>query len=522
MNVTHNLARPVNGEPDTRLLLVDDRPENLFSLRQILSSEGYTLDLAGSGTEALRYLLRYRYACILCDVQMPEMNGMELVKLVRADPSHSETAVMFITAHGETNKLLLEALELGALDFVTKPVEPQVLRAKVRVFASLQQKRLELAAQHDLFDATMGRLNEGVLVTDGAEGAVFVNQAMQRMWHAPIELQHALRQFQQVPLHHPTTQEVIPIHENPFYLAEQGIPVVEEEVFIFRDRAEGQFWSVSVLPINAGGRRNPLVAVVVRDVTRERRAISEIRSKNRDLEEYAYAASHDLKAPLRHIRSFANILQQELRDVENAAAKGALNFMVQASEDMRQLIDGLLELSTAGAAALERETFLVDNLMREIWANELSEVVPPDASLIVETADGAVWADRGALRRVFVNLLENAIKFRRKDVPLNVRVTVTELPTVDRILVRDNGIGIAPEHAERIFQVFQRLHSKGEYEGCGIGLALCKRVVELHGGGIWVAAQLGKLDGTTVVIELPRFVTTESNPDATGATRPTH
>lgn len=522
MNVAHNLARPVSEELDTRLLLVDDRPENLYSLRQILSSEGYALDLASSGTEALRYLLRNRYACILCDVQMPEMNGMELVKLVRADPLHCETAVMFITAHGETNQLLLEALDLGALDFVTKPVEPQVLRAKVRVFASLQRKRLELAAQHDLFDATMGSLNEGVLVTDGAEGAVFVNRAMQRLWHSPIDLQHALRQFQQVPIYDVTTQDVIPTHKNPFHLAERGVPVVEQEILIFRDKPEAHYWSVSVLPINSEARRNPVVAVVARDITSERRAFVEIRSKNRDLEEYAYAASHDLKAPLRHIRSFGTILQQELRGVENAAAKGALDFMVQAAEDMRQLIDGLLELSTAGAAALERDTFSLNGLVQEIWERELAELVPGDAKLLFDATDGTVWADRGAMRRVFVNLLENAIKFRRKDAPLTVRVSVTELPTVDRILVRDNGIGIAPEHAERIFQVFQRLHSKSEYDGCGIGLALCKRVLELHGGGIWVAAQLGTLEGTTVVMELPRLVTGEANRDESGATRTVH
>lgn len=519
MNVAHNLVRPVNEEPDARLLLVDDRPENLYSLRQILSSEGYTLDLASSGTEALRFLLRNRYACILCDVQMPEMSGMELVKLVRADPQHSETAVMFITAHGETSQLLMEALDLGALDFVTKPVEPQILRAKVRVFASLQQKRQELAAQHDLFEATMGTLNEGVLVTDGAEGAVFVNRAMQRMWHAPIDLSNALSEFQQVPIYHSSNRAVIPIHENPFFLAQQGIGVLEQEIFIFRDKAEGQYWSVSVLPISGATRRKPVVAVVARDVTSERRALVEIRSKNRDLEQYAYAASHDLKAPLRHIRSFANILQQELGDIESAAAKGALEFMVQAAEDMRTLIDGLLELSTVGAVALERQTVVVEALIGEVWSNELAEVVPGDATLSVEPAGGTVWADPGAMRRVFANLLENAIKFRRLDMPLTVSVTVTRLPTSDRIVVRDNGIGIAPEHAERIFQVFQRLHSKGEYEGCGIGLALCKRVLELHGGGIWVAAQIGGTDGTTVVMELPRFTTWDSAHEEPGGTR---
>lgn len=506
MNVVNNLARPLGEEPEVRLLLVDDRPENLYSLRQILASEGYALDLASSGTEAMRYLLRNRYACILCDVQMPEMNGVELVKLVRADPLHGDTAVMFVTAHSHTNQLLLEALDLGALDFVTKPIEPQVLRAKVRVFVRLQRKHLELAAQHDLFDATMGALHEGVVVTDGECGAVFVNRAMQRLWHSRIDLEVALRQFQHVPIYHATTHDVLPIHENPFYLAEQGLTVVAQEILLFREKTEGQYWNVSVLPVTSATRRNPVVALVVRDVTSERRALVEIRSKNRDLEQYAYAASHDLKAPLRHIRAFANILQQELQGTQTDAAKGALTFMVQAAEDMRQLIDGLLELSTAGVVALERETFAVGTLASEVWSKELADVAPPDATLSVETPTATIWADRGAMRRVFVNLLENAIKFRRKDVPLILRINVSQLPTVDRVTVRDNGIGIASEHAERIFQVFQRLHAKGEYAGCGIGLALCKRVLELHGGSIWVATQIGTQEGTSVVMELPRFM----------------
>lgn len=522
MNAVHNLVRSTADAPSARLLLVDDRPENLFSLRQILSSEGYALDLANSGTEALRFLLRNRYACILCDVQMPEMNGMDLVKLVRADPMHRDTGVMFITAHGETTQRLLEAFELGALDFVTKPVEPQILRAKVRVFASLEQKRVELAKQRDLFDATMGSLNEGVVVTDGAAGAVFVNQAMQRLWHDPIELPLALRQLQQVPVYNPATQAPIPLQENPFYMAEHAMPVFDQEILIFRDKMDGQYWSVSVLPVPDATRRKPIVAVVARDVTSERRAIVEIRSKNRDLEQYAYAASHDLKAPLRHIRSFATILQQELRGVESPAARGALNYMVQAAEDMRQLIDGLLELSTTGALALDRHTFLVNTLVQEVWATELAEVVPEDATLEIETSEAAIWADRGAMRRVLVNLLENSIKFRRITEPLRVRITVLEMPTVDRILIQDNGIGIATEHAERIFQVFQRLHSKGEYQGCGIGLSLCKRVLELHGGAIWVAPQSEAQGGATMIMELPRIMTNETTRTEVSGPRTVH
>jgi signal transduction histidine kinase len=504
MNLAQYINHPSTEQGDTRLLLVDDRPENLYALRQILAPEGYVLDLAPSGVEALRLLLRNRYACILCDVQMPQMSGLEFVKLVRADPTHSETAVMFITAFGGTNERLVEALELGALDYVTKPVEPQVLRAKVRVFVSLEQKRVEIARQRDLFHAAMSSLHEGVLVTDGATGAVFINDAMKQMYGGLLEPRSALGQLQALEVYAPSTRERLPESQNPFFLAEKAVGVLDRQIQVFTDSGEESYWNVSVLPIPSIARSAPIVAVVVRDVTAERDAMTEIQRKNRDLEQYAYAASHDLKAPLRHIRSFGNILQQELQGEENPAVQSALSFMIRAAEDMRELIDGLLQLSTAGAQALQRETIFVAQLVEEIWETELADVAPTDAILEKGDEDAVVWADRTALRRVLVNLLENSVKFRRPDVPLVISVNVEASSTMDRVIVRDNGIGVAPEHAERVFQVFQRLHPKGEYDGCGIGLALCKKVLELHSGRIWLSQDAGQSWGTTVVLELPR------------------
>lgn len=504
MNVAQYMGQSSTEQGDTRLLLVDDRPENLYALRQILAPEGYVLDLAPSGVEALRLLLRNRYACILCDVQMPQMSGLEFVKLVRADPTHSETAVMFITAFGGTNERLVEALELGALDYVTKPVEPQVLRAKVRVFVTLEQKRVEIARQRDLFHAAMSSLHEGVLVTDGATGAVFINDAMKRMWGGPLDARSALTQLQSLDVYSPSTREKLPENHNPFWLAERALGVLDRQIQVFTESGEERHWNVSVLQIPSTPRSAPIVAVVVRDVTAERHAMTEIQRKNRDLEQYAYAASHDLKAPLRHIRSFGNILQQELQGEESPAVQAALNFMIRAAEDMRELIDGLLQLSTAGAQALERESVFVAKLIAEIWDNELADVAPSDATLENVDEDAVVWADRTALRRVLVNLLENAVKFRRPEVPLVIGIDVEASSTMDRITVRDNGIGVAPEHAERVFQVFQRLHPKGEYEGCGIGLALCKKVLELHGGRIWLSRSESQVAGTSVILELPR------------------
>ncbi|MEO0600921.1 MAG: response regulator [Myxococcota bacterium] len=133
--------------PQARVLLVDDLPENLFALQQILKREPYAVDAAQSAEQALRLMLEYEYACVLCDVQMPGIDGLEFIRIVRDDPDLHHVPITFLTAHGRDPRITEEAFRHDAFDFVTKPVEPEVVRSKVRVFAQLQEQRLKLKEQ---------------------------------------------------------------------------------------------------------------------------------------------------------------------------------------------------------------------------------------------------------------------------------------------------------------------------------------------------------------------------------------
>src|SRR5690606_3755889 len=154
------------------------------------------------------------------------------------------------------------------------------------------------------------------------------------------------------------------------------------------------------------------------------------------------------------------------------------------------------------------------HLLRDVWEQQLRGADPIDAELVIQKNLPTVWADADALRQVAANLLSNSIKFRRQGQTLRIDVRGERLPTSSRVIFTDNGIGIRPEHAERIFQVFQRLHTKEEYEGSGIGLALCKKIMELHGGSIGVQSQSGT--GASFVLELPAHRATASNENQSG------
>lgn len=496
-----------------RLLIVDDREENLYAFGQMLRSESYHVDLARSAQEAFRFLLRYRYACLLCDVQMPEINGYELVSVLRQDPEHRETPVMFITAHGSSDAQVQQAFQLGAVDFVTKPVDPVVLRAKLEVFAALERRQLELQRQRDLFQGVMQSLQEGLIVLEADGTASYTNSRLHQLWGAAFAQERAGEQLREQNLYEPASGAELREEEHPFRMALDGQAVLEREVRVqTASHPDGSYWSVSALPIAPRDSEPVRMAVLIRDIEQQKQAELEIQRKNRDLEQYAYAASHDLKAPLRHITSFAAILEQEMGGYDNAAAQEALKYIVRAANEMRILVDGLLALSTAGAQALEPQLLDLKPLLKRVWDQELRARPTVEAELRVRDDLPCIWADADAMRQVISNLLSNAVKFRKPEVVLRIEVWGDRLPTSTRLMFKDNGIGIAPGHAERIFQVFQRLHTREEYEGSGIGLALCKKILELHGGSIEARGQAGV--GAEFVLELPTQSWRASDPQS--------
>lgn len=243
------------------------------------------------------------------------------------------------------------------------------------------------------------------------------------------------------------------------------------------------------------------------DVSERRRAdeklrslLEELKTSNADLEQFAYVASHDLQEPLRTVTSYLQLLQKKYRDRLDADANEFIGFAVDAALRMRSLIRDLLEYSRVERRGKPLEPTDSGAIVQNATHNLASVIAEEGATLEIDPLP-RVMADPAQLTSLFQNLIGNAIKYRREDAPPVIRIGAERRGNCWQFSVVDNGIGMDPQYHERIFMIFQRLHGVGTYEGTGIGLAVCKRIVERHGGRIWVQSRAG--EGAAFFFTLP-------------------
>jgi len=244
-------------------------------------------------------------------------------------------------------------------------------------------------------------------------------------------------------------------------------------------------------------------ARIVAELAALQAAEAELRRSNQELEQFAYVASHDLQEPLRKVASFCQLLEQRYAGQLDARADQYIGFAVDGARRMQDLINDLLAFSRVGR--IEQPFTDVDcALLVERVRTDLSRVIEENgAEIVVAGTLPVVHGDAGLLRLVFQNLFANAIKFRAEAAP---RVELSADADGDwwRFRCSDNGIGIDAEYAERIFVLFQRLHPRTQYEGTGIGLAMCRKIVEYHGGRMWLDIEPGgDAQGSTFYFTLP-------------------
>jgi PAS domain S-box-containing protein len=246
--------------------------------------------------------------------------------------------------------------------------------------------------------------------------------------------------------------------------------------------------------------------VVMRDITESKRAeeklqeaTQELARSNEELEQFAYVASHDLQEPLRAVTGYLGLLETRLRDKLDDKGREYMNGAVEGALRMGALITDLLALSRAGT---QRKTLVSADLNQVLdqALRSLSVSVRETGAKITRDALPVLRMDRSQMAQLFQNLIGNALKFRGQGAP-EVHVGAQREPKRWLLTVRDNGIGIEPKDFQRIFLIFQRLHTRQEYPGTGIGLALCKKIVERHGGSIWVESQAGQ--GSTFSFTIP-------------------
>jgi len=276
--------------------------------------------------------------------------------------------------------------------------------------------------------------------------------------------------------------------------------------FVNRRKDGSLYWEqASIQPIrNLEGRVTNYLGIKL-DITQRKQAedrhealLNELKRSNQDLEQFAYVASHDLKQPLRQISSFATLLERRLGDKAEGDIRDYLNYLTDGAKRMQSLVNDLLDYSRVSHRPLHND----DVDMNQIAAAALSLLQVPVAEAAAQIHCGVlphVRGDRSQLEHLLQNLVGNALKYRSADRPPVITVACDEQGVFS---VADNGIGIPPDQAERVFMIFQRLHTAQTYEGTGIGLAVCRKIVERHGGRIWLESA-GEGKGTTFFFTLP-------------------
>lgn len=280
-------------------------------------------------------------------------------------------------------------------------------------------------------------------------------------------------------------------------------------------QADSSVQAVPVLHLSDRDSADSMLIAAVRGMVRQRKAElalaeatagleaanEELRRSNEDLKQFAFVASHDLQEPLRTVTTFVQLIAQEAEGRLTEAEKGYFDHVVAGANRMRSLINDLLSYSQVGRKDMPKAT--VDMTAVVAWAIENLAGQAAEAGVEVRTAERLpkVWGNFAQLGQVIQNLLSNAIKYRVPDKPLVVEVGTRETHGPQCVIsVRDNGIGIAAEYHEKIFAPFKRLHGP-DVPGTGIGLALCRRIVDMHGGRIWVESEPGR--GSTFFLRLP-------------------
>jgi signal transduction histidine kinase len=406
-----------------KILLVDDREDNLFSMETILEPDGYQLIKANSGRQALKILLtEFDFALILMDVKMPNLNGFETAALIYEREKLKHIPIIFITANTYGEENVFKGYRTGAVDYIYKPINPGLLRAKVAVFVDLYKKNSQLVLQE--------------------KKLIAINKSLQN--------------------------EI-----NDRKASEEKITELNKKLLS---------------------------------------TIEGLEKANKELDRFAFMASHDLQEPLRKIRTFSDRLQVKYKDQLDEDGILNINRIQKSAVRMEELINDILTFSKLSD---QKDLFvktdlnaLVKETLEELQQTILEKKAELEIGILPE-----LDVNPRLMKPLFFNLLSNALKYSKKNVVPIIKISSEDFVNEEingrgkssekysRIYIKDNGIGFEQQYAEQIFEMFQRLHSQAEYKGNGIGLTLCQQIVEKHHGFISALSKVN--EGSTFIVSLP-------------------
>lgn len=363
---------------------------------------------------------------------------------------------------------------------------------------------LKLEQSQSLLESILKSVGSGIIVADETGKFLLYNPAAEKLFgigatvSSPAEWSKLYGFFAEDGI------TPLPEDELPLVRAIRGQSVSGMRVYIKNAGLKDGLWlSMNARPLVTADGAIAGGVISFEDITRQKELEQEAARSNADLEQFASVAAHDLQEPLRTVVSFLNLLEQRTKNQLDEKSARYVHNAVSGAKRMQVLINDLLAYSrirTKGQPfALVNMQLVIQDVLDDLGGNIAESAAKIDIGRLPN-----VRGDRSQLRHLCLNLINNAIKFRKQDEPLRIEVGVTEsrkTPHLVTFYFRDNGIGIEPEFYERIFVIFRRLHGMDEYPGTGIGLAICQRIVERHGGRIWVESALGV--GSTFYLTLP-------------------
>jgi PAS domain S-box-containing protein len=514
-------------EPKANVLLVDDEPTNLLALEAALEGRGLNLVKAVSGEEALRHLLKEEFAVILLDVRMEGLSGFDTARLIRGRDRTRHTPILFVTAYETSELSVAEAYRLGAVDYLVKPLLPEVLRAKVAGFVELHRRSEQIRDQaeelhrleqreleHRLTEAGLRRFQaviensfEAVSMLD-ADGTVrYASPSTARnLGYIPEEVvgRNALD------LTHPDDR---PITAALFARLLQRPGGSETAAFRYRHKNGSWRW-VEATWTNLLGE--PSVRAVVsnyRDVTEQRelqnalhKEAERLAEAARHKDEFLAMLAHELRNPLAPLLNGVEVL--ELAGADPATLAETRAMLRRQARHLARLVNDLLDTSrlSQGKVRLERKPLDLAALVRTAVADRRHAAGQAGLEVVAAVPDGpvAAEADEARLTQVLTNLLDNAVKFTEAGGRVEVGLAADVAAGQAVLRVADTGVGIEPGLLTTLFEPFRQAdrsldRSKG---GLGLGLALVKGLVELHGGTVEARSE-GPGRGSEFVVRLP-------------------
>ena len=377
----------------------------------------------------------------------------------------------------------------------------------VRWFGTNTDITNELATKRIIEDerarlqAVLDTLPTGVVIADASGKMIEMNDATKQIWGMDAPLVDSVDQYVEYKGWHLDTGERYKAEDWALARAlTKGETIVGEVIDIERFDGERATILNSAAPIKNQIGKIIGGVVTVQDVTEIRRAEENLRRSNEELQQFAYVASHDLQEPLRMVISYLTMLERRQKDKLDADAQEYIQYAVEGGKRMKELIDDLLAYSRVDTAANAFQTVEMNDLV-ERTLQLLKVPIEESGAIISVDILPSIDADESQIIQVVQNLIGNAIKFHGTERP-RVRISAMSGPREWIFSVSDNGIGLNTEYSDRIFQMFQRLHTKEQYQGTGVGLAIAKRIIDRHGGRIWVESEEG--EGATFFFTIPK------------------